>query len=83
MGAARMTVTARWHQRQTGKRKATQAYATHCAEMDSLTAPLRNCLSYYNGEGGARPGSLAYYGGNAWHCYRSRAQETLEPYLFT
>lgn len=60
-----------------------QAYATHCAEMDSVTAPLRNCLSYYNGEGGARPGSLAYYGGNAWHLYRSRAQETLEPYLFT
>lgn len=60
-----------------------QAYATHCAEMDSLTAPLRNCLSYYNGEGGARPGSLAYYGGNAWHLYRSRAQETLEPFLFT
>jgi cation diffusion facilitator CzcD-associated flavoprotein CzcO len=63
--------------------EAESTYAAHCAEMDSVTAPLRNCLSYYNGEGGAEPGSLAYYGGNTWHLYRRRAQETLEPYVFT
>lgn len=62
--------------------EAEQMYAAHCAEMDSVTAPLRNCLSYYNGEGSAQPGSLAYYGGSAWHLYRNRAQETLDPYVF-
>jgi cyclohexanone monooxygenase len=58
------------------------AYAEHCAKADSDTAPLRDCLSYYNGHGDAPPGSLAYYGGNRWHKWRRQAQETLEPYLF-
>ena len=46
------------------------------------TAPLRDCLSYYNGHGDAEPGSLAYYGGGRWHEWRSKAQATLEPYMF-
>ena len=58
------------------------AYAAHCAEMDLASAPLRDCLSYYNGHGDAAPGSLAYYGGGLWHRWRTQAQETLEPYLF-
>ncbi len=59
------------------------AYAQHCREADSASAKLRDCLSYYNGHGDAEPGSLAYYGGSAWHRWRNRAQETLEPYVFT
>ena len=39
------------------------AYAEHCREADISTRPLRDCLSYYNGDGNAEPGSLAYYGG--------------------
>ena len=59
------------------------AYAAHCREADIRTAPLRDCNSYYNGEGTAEPGSLAYYGGPAkWHSLRKQAQETLEPYVF-
>ncbi len=47
------------------------------------TAAFRDCLSYYNGEGNAEPGSLAYYGGpDKWHAMRKAAQETLEPYVF-
>jgi cyclohexanone monooxygenase len=57
-------------------------YAEHCRQADLGTAPLRDCLSYYNGEGNAEPGSLAYYGGNRWHRYRERAQRTLAPYVF-
>ena len=48
----------------------------------SARAPLRDCLSYYNGHGEAEPGSLAYYGGNQWHKFRAAAQQTLDPYLF-
>lgn len=59
-----------------------EAYAKHCRESDIATAPLRDCLSYYNGHGDAEPGSLAYYGGNQWHRWRKRAQDSLEPYLF-
>jgi cyclohexanone monooxygenase len=59
-----------------------EVWAQHCAEVDSATAPLRDCISYYNGHGNARPGSLAYYGGGQWHKWRVRAQETLEPYAF-
>ena len=59
-----------------------QQYAEHCRQADILSAPLRDCLSYYNGEGDAEPGSLAYYGGGRWHKYRVRAQESLEPYVF-
>jgi cyclohexanone monooxygenase len=58
------------------------AYAEHCRQADIATAPLRDCLSYYNGHGDAEPGSLAYYGGNRWHRLRSEAQGTLAPYLF-
>jgi cyclohexanone monooxygenase len=58
------------------------AYAEHCRLADISTAPLRDCLSYYNGHGEAAPGSLAYYGGGNWHKYRIRAQETLDPYVF-
>ena len=50
--------------------------------VDLTTAPLRNCLSYYNGHGEAAPGSLAYYGGPRWHDWRTKAQATLEPYIF-
>ena len=58
------------------------AYAEHCRKADIATAPLRDCISYYNGEGDAKPGSLAYYGGNRWHKYRAEAQATLAPYVF-
>lgn len=58
------------------------AYAEHCRKVDMATAPLRDCLSYYNGHGDAEPGSLAYYGGNRWHKFRVEAQTTLEPYDF-
>jgi cyclohexanone monooxygenase len=58
-------------------------FAEHCKQADIMSAPLRDCLSYYNGEGNAEPGSLAYYGGPvAWHKRRTAAQETLEPYVF-
>ena len=57
-------------------------YADHCRQADITTAPLRDCLSYYNGHGDANPGSLAYYGGNQWHRFRKAAQESLDPYVF-
>src|SRR5271167_1517194 len=57
-------------------------YAMHCRDVDLATAPLRDCISYYNGEGNASPGSLAYYGGGKWHKHRVHAQSTLEPYVF-
>jgi cyclohexanone monooxygenase len=57
-------------------------YAEHCRTADITTAPLRDCISYYNGHGDAEPGSLAYYGGNRWHKFRTEAQATLEPYVF-
>ncbi|MFN5510168.1 MAG: flavin-containing monooxygenase [Burkholderiales bacterium] len=60
------------------------AYAQHCREADLMSAPLRDCLSYYNGEGNAEPGSLAYYGGpQKWHALRREAQDTLAPYVFS
>ena len=46
-----------------------------------MSAPLRDCISYYNGHGEASPGSLAYYGGGGWHKWRRRAQESMEPYV--
>lgn len=65
------------------KREPEEAYAAHCAEADTRTRPLRDCLSYYNGDGNAQPGSLAYYGGpRAWHAVRTDAQATLAPYVF-
>ena len=59
-----------------------EKYAEHCRAADVMTRPLRDCISYYNGEGHAEPGSLAYYGGGQWHKFRTRAQESLAPYLF-
>jgi cyclohexanone monooxygenase len=64
------------------KKEPEEVYAEHCRVSDIGTAPLRDCLSYYNGHGEAAPGSLAYYGGGRWHKYRIAAQETLEPYVF-
>ncbi|MGI9596745.1 MAG: flavin-containing monooxygenase, partial [Acidimicrobiales bacterium] len=59
-----------------------EAYAEHCRQADINTAPLRDCISYYNGHGEAEPGSLAYYGGGNWHKFRIQAQDTLDPYVF-
>ena len=65
------------------KEDAENEYAQHCREMDIVSQPLRDCISYYNGEGGAEPGSLAYYGGGErWHQRRVAAQESLGPYVF-
>ncbi len=58
------------------------AWAEHCRAADIATAPLRDCLSYYNGEGRAAPGSLAYYGGRGWSRWCADAQQTLAPYVF-
>ena len=58
-------------------------YASHCRDADVRTAAFRDCLSYYNGEGNAEPGSLAYYGGpDEWHRRRKEAQASLAPYIF-
>ena len=58
-------------------------YAAHCRDADTRTRPLRDCISYYNGEGKAEPGSLAYYGGpQKWHDLRTAAQDTLDAYVF-
>ena len=59
-----------------------EEYAEHCRQADMASAPLRDCLSYYNGHGDAEPGSLAYYGGRRWHKFRQQAQETLDPFIF-
>jgi hypothetical protein len=65
------------------KKDSEDTYARHCRDVDLMTAPLRDCLSYYNGDGKAEPGSLAYYGGPAkWHQLRTEAQASLEHYLF-
>ena len=65
------------------KQEPETAYAAHCRDVDIATRPLRDCLSYYNGDGSAEPGSLAYYGGpRKWHELRTAAQTTLEPYVF-
>ena len=57
-------------------------WSDHCARADTVTRPLRDCITYYNGHGEAEPGSLAYYGGGQWHKWRLRAQESLEAYMF-
>jgi len=61
---------------------AEEEYANHCRQADMQTRPLRDCLSYYNGEGDAEPGSLAYYGGKQWHQYKDAAQANLQAYEF-
>ena len=58
------------------------SYAQHCAQVDIASAPLRDCISYYNGHGEAAPGSLAYYGGRQWNNLCEQAQKTREPYVF-
>jgi len=63
-------------------RQPQEEYAAHCRQVDIISAPLRDCLSYYNGHGEAEPGSLAYYGGGRWHKFRRAAQDTLTPYVF-
>ena len=40
----------------TSREEDEDAYAEHCREADIATAPLRDCLSYYNGHGEARAG---------------------------
>ncbi|MFT6583452.1 MAG: cyclohexanone monooxygenase [Alphaproteobacteria bacterium] len=58
-------------------------YAAHCRDVDLATRPLRDCVSYYNGEGKADPGSLAYYGGpQKWLERRDAAQATMDVYVF-
>jgi cyclohexanone monooxygenase len=58
-------------------------YAAHCRVVDINTQPFRDCVSYYNGEGLAEPGSLAYYGGpQKWHEMRTAAQASLDAYVF-
>jgi cation diffusion facilitator CzcD-associated flavoprotein CzcO len=64
------------------KKEPEETYAEHCRQADIATAPLRDCLSYYNGHGEAAPGSLAYYGGGNWHKFRIAAQESMDPYVF-
>ncbi|MFN0090419.1 MAG: flavin-containing monooxygenase [Acidimicrobiales bacterium] len=64
------------------KKEPEDRWAEHCAEVDTATAPLRDCISYYNGHGNAAPGSLAYYGGGRWQKRRIEAQEKMEPYAF-
>ena len=63
--------------------EAENEYAEHCKIADIKTRPLRDCISYYNGHGEGKPGSLAYYGGaQKWHEHRQEAQKTLKPYIF-
>ena len=64
------------------RREDEDAWADHCAQADIATAPLRDCISYYNGHGEAEPGSLAYYGGGAWRRWRDRSRDTMAPYEF-
>ena len=60
-----------------------EAYAAHCREADLRTRPLRDCISYYNDEGNAEPGSLAYYGGpEKWHELCHDAQASLDAFIF-
>ena len=54
-------------------RQPQEEYAEHCRQADLMSAPLRDCLSYYNGHGDAELGSLAYYGGGRWHKFRRAA----------
>ncbi len=63
--------------------EAEHEYAEHCRVADIRTRPLRDCISYYNGDGNAAPGSLAYYGGvAAWHERRRAAQDAMDAYVF-
>jgi len=90
-GAENHALYAVWmlkHMRETGatvvdiKPEAENEFVHHCAVVDTDTKPLRDCISYYNAEGTAKPGSLAYYGGDAWGERVRDAQRTLQPYVF-
>merc|ERR550514_1405441 len=63
------------------KKEDEDEYVQHCYDSDVASQPLRDCVTYYNGEGTAKPGSLAYYG-NQWGKRVKKAQETLGPYIF-
>ena len=80
--AVRRCATAAHDDRRRRRRSRRRRTPSTAAEADIATAPLRDCLSYYNGHGDAEPGSLAYYGGGNWHKWRIQAQETMEPYVF-
>lgn len=59
------------------------SYVQHCADMDVATVPLRDCLSYYNGYGAAKPGSLGYYGGpEQYNKLKQQAEESREGFVF-
>lgn len=59
------------------------AYVQHCADMDIATLPLRDCLSYYNGYGNAKPGSLGYYGGpEQYNKLKHEAELSKEGFVF-
>ena len=58
-------------------------WAQLCIDADVACAPLRDCLTNFNGYGRAAPGSLGYYGGKkASARWRNWARETLEAYRF-
>lgn len=62
---------------------AEKAYVEHCARMDIATLPLRDCLSYYNGYGNAKPGSLGYYGGpEQYNKIKHEAEVSKEGFVF-
>jgi len=46
-------------------------YVEHCAEMDILSAPLRDCFSYYNGNGKSK-----------LECQIGQSEEMAEPIPF-
>ena len=37
------------------RREPQDEYSEHCRQADIMSAPLRDCLSYYNGHGDANP----------------------------
>ncbi len=65
------------------KKSAEKEYVQHCAAVDTATQPLRDCLSYHNSYGTAKPGSLVYYGGAAqWKKIKAAAEESAEAFVF-
>ncbi|MEM6485173.1 MAG: NAD(P)/FAD-dependent oxidoreductase [Pseudomonadota bacterium] len=60
-----------------------EQYVQHCADMDIATKPLRDCLSYYDGYGKAKPGSLGYYGGaEKWIELKNAAEQSPDAFIF-
>lgn len=64
------------------RKQAETDWSEHCRHADIATAGLRDCLTYHNQDGTAKPGSLAYYGGDGWRQRQEAARENLEPYEF-